>query len=51
MISHDSETSIGVGNCNLPGCYNRPIRYTGVSVKQMVALAAVSSECQQEIRV
>ena len=49
-VLHDSEDPTNVGHCADPGCYSRPIKYT-VSMRQMDALAALSSECHQSIRV
>jgi hypothetical protein len=49
-ILHDSESAIGVGHCADPGCYSRLINYNA-SIKQMKALAELSTECHQSIKV
>ena len=49
-VLHDSESPIDVGNCADPGCYSRSINYNA-SIKQMKALAELSSECHQSIKV
>ena len=52
MVSHDSEGTIDVGNCNDPGCYSRPINYVGgATSKQLAALIDLSTSCRQSIRV
>ena len=52
MVSHDSEATIDVGNCNDPGCYSRPINYVGgATSKQLAALIDLSTSCRQSIRV
>ncbi len=49
-ILHDSESTINVDKCYEPGCYSRQINYNA-SEKQIAALAELSSECHQSIRV
>jgi len=39
-----------VGHCTDPGCYSRLINYNA-SIKQMKALAELSTECHQSIKV
>ena len=52
MVSHDSEVTIDVGNCNDPGCYSRPINYFGSATsKQLAALIDLSTSCRQSVRV
>jgi len=52
MVSHDSEETFGVGNCNTPGCYSRAINYAGgATPKQFSALIDLSISCRQSIRV
>ena len=52
MVSHDSEATIDVGNCNTPGCYSRAINYAGgVTSRQFATLIALSTSCRQSIRV
>ena len=48
---HDSESQMDVDNCADPGCYSRKIKYVQATDRQMSALAELSSECQQSIRV
>ena len=48
---HDSESEIDVGNCAEPGCYSRKIKYHHATTRQMSALAELSNECHQSIRV
>ena len=53
VISHDSESRTHVGNiprCSTPGCYNKDVRYTGVSTAQLAALTRVSQNCEQFIK-
>lgn len=53
IISHDSESRTHVGNtngCELPGCYRKDVRYTGVSTSQLAALTQVSKNCEQFIK-
>lgn len=49
-IPHDSESPMDVGHCADPGCYSRPINYNATA-RQMTALAELSNECHQSIRV
>ncbi len=49
-ILHDSESAMDVGHCADPGCYSRPINYNATT-RQMEALAELSNECHQSIRV
>ncbi len=49
-IAHDSESSMDVGHCADPGCYSRTINYNATS-RQMSALAELSAECHQSIKV
>ena len=52
QVSHDSEATIDVGNCNTPGCYTRGINYTGgATSRQLAALIDLSTSCRQSIRV
>ena len=53
VISHDSERRTHVSNipgCNIPGCYSKDVRYTGVSTAQLAALTRVSQNCEQFIK-
>ena len=50
IISHDSESSYDVGHCYYPGCYSRSINYNA-SMGQLKALAKLSAECHQSIKV
>jgi len=50
MISHDTEAVTDVGKCAPPGCYSTNVTYS-VSFKQVVALADISENCKQLIRV
>jgi len=45
--------SIDVGSCDGPGCYsNMNINYgDSITIKQLAALAEVSSACEQSIKV
>lgn len=49
-VLHDSESRISVSHCTEPGCYSRVIQYSATT-KQMSALAQLSDECHQSIRV
>ena len=49
-VLHDTENYEEVGNCDNPGCYSRNVSYSA-TLKQMKALAELSSECHQSIRV
>ena len=49
LVSHDSEATIDVGNCNTPGCYSRAINYAGAAMTRQ--LATLSTSCRQFIRV
>ena len=49
-VPHDSESSIDVGHCVDPGCYSKAINYIATS-RQMSALAELSAECHQSIKV
>ena len=40
-----------VGHCADPGCYSRAVRYSNATMRQMNALADLSSECHQSIKV
>ena len=44
-------TNIQVENCHSPGCSVHEIDYSVVSLRQLVALSQISSECRQFIRV
>ena len=48
---HDSESQMDVDNCADPGCYSRKIKYEYATLRQMSALAELSSECHQSIKV
>lgn len=50
LVLHDSESPTDVGHCTDPGCYSRAINYNA-SNRQMTALAQLSSECHQSIKV
>ena len=50
-MGHDSEYEMDVGNCVDPGCYSREIKYESATIRQMSALAELSSECHQSIKV
>ena len=51
-MSHDSEETIDVGNCNNPGCYTRQIKYAGgATPKQLAVLVDLSTSCRQFIQV
>ena len=51
-MSHDSEATIEVTKCKLVGCYARAINYTGgATIRQLAALADISINCRQSIRV
>ena len=49
-VLHDSESPVDVGHCADPGCYSRLINYNA-TIKQIKALAELSSECHQSIKV
>nr|CAH0107069.1 unnamed protein product [Daphnia galeata] len=49
-IVHDTETPTDVGHCLDPGCYSKAINYNA-TIRQMVALAQLSNECHQSIKV
>ena len=49
-VRHDAEVYTEVGNCEQPGCYSRNITYDA-TMRQMKALAELSAECHQSIRV
>ncbi len=49
-VVHDTEMSLDVGHCAEPGCYSKVINYNA-TIRQMVALALLSSECHQSIKV
>ena len=49
-ILHNSELPTNVGHCADPGCYSRSVVYNASS-RQMTALAELSYECHQSIRV
>ena len=52
LVSHDSEATIDVGNCNTPGCNSRAINYAGgATTRQFAALVDLSTSCSQFIRV
>ena len=52
QVSHDSEATIDVGNCNAAGCYSRVINYAGgTTARQLAALIDISASCRQSIRV
>ncbi|EFX82286.1 hypothetical protein DAPPUDRAFT_241573 [Daphnia pulex] len=48
-IPHDSEGPMDVGHCADPGCYSKAVTYNA-SLRQMAALANLSSECHQSIK-
>ena len=48
---HDSESQMDVGNCADPGCYSREVKYVYATIRQMSALAELSNECHQSIKV
>jgi hypothetical protein len=49
-ILHDTESKTNVGNCADPGCYTKAINYNA-TMRQIMALAELSNECHQSIRV
>jgi hypothetical protein len=49
-VVHDTEMSLDVGHCAEPGCYSKAINYNATS-RQMAALAQLSNECHQSIKV
>jgi hypothetical protein len=49
-VLHNSESPMNVGHCPDPGCYSRAIKYDA-STRQMTALAELSNECHQSIKV
>jgi hypothetical protein len=49
-ILHDTESKTDVGNCADPGCYSKAINYNA-TMRQIMALAELSNECHQSIRV
>ena len=49
-IPHDSESETEVGHCARRGCYSREIKYDA-SDRQIAALAELSTECHQSIKV
>ena len=49
-ILHDTESKTDVGNCADPGCYSKAINYSA-TMRQIMALADLSNECHQSIRV
>jgi hypothetical protein len=49
-VLHDSELPTDVGHCEEPGCYSKAINYNS-SIRQMAALAEISDECHQSIKV
>jgi hypothetical protein len=50
-VGHDSESTISIPKCPEAGCYSRPIVYTNATIRQLRALAEISSECYQSIKV
>jgi hypothetical protein len=50
-VGHDSESTISIPKCPDAGCYSRPIVYTNATIRQLRALAEISSECYQSIKV
>ncbi|XP_028393219.1 neurexin-4-like [Dendronephthya gigantea] len=48
-IGHDSESRTLVRGCELPGCYNRTIKYK-ISMEQIVAIINQSKNCEQFIK-
>jgi len=52
LVSHDSEATTDVRNCNAAGCYSRSINYAGgATMRQLAALVDISASCRQSIRV
>ncbi len=49
-ISHDSESPLEVETCGGEGCYTHLVTYDG-NLSQIKALVALSTSCEQEIRV
>ncbi len=49
-ILHDTESKTNVGNCADPGCYSKAVNYNA-TMRQIVALVDLSTECHQSIRV
>ncbi|XP_046460368.1 uncharacterized protein LOC124207112 isoform X2 [Daphnia pulex] len=50
-VGHNSESTISIPKCPEAGCYSRPIVYTNATIRQLRALAEISSECYQSIQV
>lgn len=50
-VGHNSESTISIPKCSEAGCYSRPIVYTNATIRQLRALAEISSECYQSIKV
>ena len=50
VISHDSEDRTLVQGCELEGCYQRDIHYTGASFLQLGNLTTISAHCEQFIK-
>ncbi len=50
VVSHDSENITQVSSCAEPGCYSRNIVYNA-TLRQLVALSQLSSNCRQSLRV
>ena len=50
MIDHDLVGAIEVKKCQEPGCFPQSITYQS-SISQIAALATLSKNCEQHIRV
>ncbi|XP_046633654.1 uncharacterized protein LOC124313031 isoform X2 [Daphnia pulicaria] len=48
-VVHDTKMPLDVGHCAEPGCYSKVINYNA-TIRQMAALAQLSSECHQSIK-
>jgi len=49
-IYHDTEVKTDVTACLDPGCYTKAIAYNA-TMRQLAALADISSSCKQYVRV
>ncbi len=49
-ILHDTELKTDLGHCANPGCYSKAVNYNA-TMRQIMALAELSTECQQSIKV
>ena len=49
VIGHDSEERGDVTGCEPPGCFQRDVKYIGVTLTQLANLTGVASSCEQFI--